>query len=77
MKAFRREPRLGVLVLLLVGLMAAFIVVPQLAVVLAPGPSGYVDFFREGPNWGLAARNSLVVMVLSTTTSVILGFCYA
>lgn len=76
-KTFRREPSLGLLVLLLVALMVAFIVIPQLAVVLAPGPSGYGDFFRDGPDWVLAARNSLVVMVLSTTTSVILGFCYA
>jgi iron(III) transport system permease protein len=76
-KTFRREPRLGLLVLVLVALLVAFIVVPQLAVVLAPGPQGYVDFFREGPNWLLAARNSLVIMVLSTTTAVLLGFCYA
>jgi iron(III) transport system permease protein len=77
MRAFRREPRLGVIVLVLVALMAVFIVIPQVAVVATPGLSGYVDFFREGPNWLLAARNSLVVMVLSTTTAVALGFCYA
>jgi iron(III) transport system permease protein len=76
-KTFRREPRLGLLVLLLVALLVVFIVIPQLAVVFAPGLQGYVDFFREGPNWLLAARNSLVVMVLSTTTAVALGFCYA
>jgi iron(III) transport system permease protein len=77
MRAFRREPRLGILVFVLVALMAIFIVIPQVAVVVTPGLSGYVDFFREGPNWLLAARNSLVVMVLSTTTAVALGFCYA
>ena len=68
---------MGLLVLLLVALLVVFIVIPQLAVVFAPGLQGYVDFFREGPNWLLAARNSLVVMVLSTTTAVALGFCYA
>jgi iron(III) transport system permease protein len=76
-KTFRREPQLGLLVFLLVALLVVFIVVPQVAVVVAPGLGGYVDFFREGPNWLIAARNSLVVMVLSTTTAVALGFCYA
>jgi iron(III) transport system permease protein len=77
MRTFRREPRLGIVVLILVSLMTAFIVIPQLAVVITPGVSGYTDFFRDGPNWLLAARNSLVVMILSTTTAVALGFCYA
>lgn len=77
MKVFRREPRLGILVLALVVLMVLFIVVPTLTVIAAPGPAGYVDFFRDGPNWILAARNSLLVTVLSTTTAVALGFAYA
>ena len=77
MRTFRREPRLGVVVAILVGLMALFIVLPQLSVILNPGLDGYVAFFREGPNWLLAARNSLVVTILSTSTAVALGFCYA
>ncbi|HET7678214.1 MAG TPA: iron ABC transporter permease [Candidatus Limnocylindrales bacterium] len=77
MSVFRREPRLGLVVLLLTALMAVFILLPQVSVVLAPGVAGYAAFFREGPNWLLATRNSLVVMVLSTTTAVILGFLYA
>lgn len=77
MRVFAREPALGLTTLLLVGLMAGFIVYPQLQVVLVPGLSGYQDFFREGPNWLRATQNSLVVMVLSTSTAVTLGFVYA
>ena len=46
-------------------------------VVLVPGMQGYLDFFREGPNWLNATRNSITVMLLSTTTAVLLGFVYA
>jgi iron(III) transport system permease protein len=76
-KILRREPKLAAVILVLVALMAIFIVIPQLAVIAAPGAGGYIDFFREGPNWVVAARNSLIAMVLSTTTAVLLGFCYA
>src|SRR5207248_1552725 len=58
-------------------LMAVFIVLPQVQVVLVPGIQGYLDFFREGPNWLNATRNSITVMLLSTTTAVLLGFVYA
>jgi iron(III) transport system permease protein len=76
-KTFLREPRLGFVALVLVALMVVFIVVPQLAVIVTPGVAGYEDFFRDGPNWIGAARNSLIVMLLSTTTAVTLGFVYA
>ena len=74
---FTREPALGLTALALVGLMAFFIVLPQIQVVLVPGLNGYLAFFREGPNWLRATQNSLTVMVLSTTTAVELGFVYA
>ncbi|MFN8526267.1 MAG: iron ABC transporter permease [Chloroflexota bacterium] len=77
MLVFLREPSLGLTTLALVSLMAAFIVYPQFQVVLAPGLAGYEAFFREGPNWIRATQNSLVVMLLSTTTAVTLGFFYA
>src|SRR5919199_5952621 len=77
MRVFVREPSLGAVTLGMVGLMAVFIVLPQVQVVLAPGVKGYETFFREGPNWLLATRNSLTVMLLSTTTAVLLGFAYA
>ncbi len=77
MKVFRREPALGATAFVLVALMAVFIVLPQVQVVVTPGIEGYRAFFREGPNWLRAAQNSLVVMVLSTTTAVALGFVYA
>jgi iron(III) transport system permease protein len=57
--------------------MALFIVLPQVQVLLVPGLQGYLTFFNEGPNWLAATRNSLVVMALSTTTAVIVGFVYA
>src|SRR5580765_6341017 len=61
----------------MVGLMVMFIVVPQVNVLLVPGPGGYQEFFEDGPNWVAATINSLRIMVLSTTTAVILGFVYA
>lgn len=77
MKVFLREPALGVTTFVLVLLMVAFIILPQVQVVVAPGFQGYQAFFREGPNWLRATGNSLVVMALSTTTAVVLGFAYA
>ena len=77
MKVFVREPSLGLVTLGMLGLMAVFIVLPQLQVVLVPGLDGYAAFFREGPNWLNATRNSISVMLLSTTSAVLLGFVYA
>jgi iron(III) transport system permease protein len=77
MKVFVREPALGLVTLGMVTLMALFIVLPQVQVVLVPGIEGYLAFFREGPNWLNATRNSIVVMLLGTTTAVLLGFLYA
>src|SRR5919197_2695848 len=77
MRVFVREPSLGLVTLGMVGLMGVFIVLPQVLVVLAPGLAGYQTFFAEGPNWLSATRNSLTVMLLSTTTAVLLGFVYA
>ena len=77
MKTLVREPALGLTLLVLTGLMALFIVFPQVHVVLVPGLEGYQAFFREGPNWVRATQNSLLVMLLSTTTAVTLGFVYA
>src|SRR5438128_11724442 len=61
----------------MLALMAVFIVLPQVQVVIVPGFAGYVAFFTEGPNWLNATRNSITVMLLSTTTAVLLGFVYA
>ena len=77
MKVFVREPSLGLVTFGMVTLMAVFIVLPQVQVVLVPGVDGYLAFFREGPNWLNATRNSIVVMLLGTTTAVVLGFLYA
>ncbi|MCA1644338.1 MAG: iron ABC transporter permease [Chloroflexi bacterium] len=77
MKVFAREPALGAVTFGMLLLMAVFIVLPQVQVVLVPGLDGYVAFFREGPNWLNATRNSITVMLLSTTTAVLLGFVYA
>ena len=77
MKLFRREPRLGVVTFALVLALVAFVALPQIQVVLVPGLAGYREFFASGPNWVRATTNSLIVMVLSTTTAVTLGFVYA
>ncbi len=56
--------------------MLAFIVWPQVQVVLAPGSAGYVEFFRQ-QLWIRPLVGSLQVTALSTTTAVLLGFVYA
>ena len=76
MKTLTREPMLGLTLLILVGLMFAFVLYPQIQVVLVPGLKGYFSFFAEGM-WVKPLVNSLEAMVLSTTTAVILGFLYA
>jgi iron(III) transport system permease protein len=76
-RVFTREPVLGAVALVLIGLMVMFIIYPQVQVVLVPGIKGYETFFREGPNWLRATLNSLWVMTFSTTTAVLLGFVYA
>ncbi len=76
MRTLRREPAVALTLLVLVGLMAAFIVYPQVQVVLVPGLGGYLEFFRE-LTWATPLVNSLQVMMLSTTTAVTLGFVYA
>src|SRR4051794_4672361 len=77
MKIFAREPGLGILALVIVLAMTAFIIIPMLRVVVIPGLAGYQAFFNEGPNWLGATQRSITVMLLSTTTAVILGFAYA
>jgi len=76
-RVFIREPSLGLTTAGMLLLMALFIVLPQVNVVLVPGLDGYLRFFTEGPNWLNATRNSITVMLLSTTTAVALGFVYA
>jgi iron(III) transport system permease protein len=77
-KTFTREPSLGLTILLLVGLMMAFIVYPMVQVALVPGAEKYAAFFGEdGPNWIRATSNSILVTVRGTLTAVLLGFCFA
>ena len=75
MRSLRREP--GVLLALLAVIVPVliFIVYPQLRVLLTPG-DGYLEVFTD-PSLVTAVRNSLIVMALSTTTAVTLGFIYA
>ena len=72
MRQLAREPTVLVTLLVVVVLMAIFIIYPQVRVVLVPGVEGYSDFFR-GQTWVKPLRNSLQVMVLSTTTAVLLA----
>ena len=76
MRSLRREPVLLLALLAVVALVLTFIVYPQVQVVIAPGPSGYVDFLQGG-TWIVPLRNSVEVTLLSTTTAVLLGFVYA
>src|SRR5438445_2092129 len=76
MRSLRREPVLLLALLAVVALVLTFIVYPQVQVVIAPGPSGYVDFLQGG-TWIGPLRNSVEVTLLSTTTAVLLGFIYA
>jgi iron(III) transport system permease protein len=74
--SLRREPSLLVALLVVTGLILAFIVYPQTRVIATPGGTGYIDFFTGG-TWERSLRNSLTITVLSTTTAVLLGFVYA
>src|SRR5207302_8402179 len=76
MRSLQREPALLLALLAVAALVLTFIVYPQLQVVLAPGPGGYVQFLQEG-TWLVPLRNSIQLTLLSTTTAVLLGFIYA
>jgi iron(III) transport system permease protein len=75
MRSLQREPGLLLALLAVVLLVTAFILYPQIRVILTPG-TGYIDFFTGG-SWVRATINSLQVMALSTTTAVLLGFVFA
>ena len=76
MRTLRREPAIGLTLSALVALMIAFIIYPQIQVVVVPGLGGYISFFAE-QTWVKPLLNSLQVMALSMTTAVTLGFIYA
>ena len=76
MRSLQREPVLLLALLAAIGLVLAFIVYPQLQVVITPGPDGYVTFLSGG-TWVKPLVNSLEVTALSTTTAVLLGFVFA
>src|SRR5207248_3532446 len=75
MRSLRREPGVLLALLAVIALVAAFIVYPQLRVILTPG-DGYLEALTD-PSLVTAVRNSVTVMVLSTTTAVTLGFIFA
>ncbi len=76
MRSLRREPSQLLALLAVIALVLAFIVYPQVQVILTPGAGGYTSFLGGG-TWVKPLVNSLEVMTLSTTTAVILGFVYA
>ena len=76
MRSLRREPAVLLALVGVVALVLAFIVYPQVQVVIAPGAGGYTEFL-EGGTWLRPLRNSLQLTALSTTTAVLLGFVYA
>src|SRR5438132_6048218 len=76
MRSLQREPVLLLALLAAIALVFAFIVYPQIQVVLVPGADGYVSFLTGG-TWTLPLTNSIKITLLSTTTSVVLGFVFA
>jgi iron(III) transport system permease protein len=76
MRSLRREPVLLLALLAAIALVLAFIVYPQIQVVLVPGTDGYIAFLNGG-TWVGPLKNSLQVTALSTTTAVLLGFVFA
>src|SRR5438874_5503052 len=76
MRSLQREPVLLLALLAAIGLVLAFIVYPQIQVVLVPGTDGYVKFLTGG-TWTLPLTNSIKITLLSTTTAVVLGFVFA
>jgi len=76
LRNLRREPAVLLALVGVVALVLAFIVYPQVQVVIAPGAGGYTEFL-EGGTWLRPLRNSLQLTALSTTTAVLLGFVYA
>jgi iron(III) transport system permease protein len=75
MRSLQREPGVLLALLAVIGLVALFIVYPQLRVIATPG-TGYIDFISGG-TWVRSTWQSIQVMVLSTTTAVLLGFVFA
>ena len=76
MTSLRREPSLMLALAIVIGLVLAFIVYPQINVLATPGLGGYVEFL-QGATWLRPLQNSVTVTLLSTTTAVLLGFIYA
>src|SRR5882672_331038 len=76
MRSLQREPVLLLALLAAIALVLAFIVYPQIQVVLVPGADGYVSFLAGG-TWTLPLTNSIQLTLLSTTTAVLLGFVFA
>ena len=76
MRSLQREPVLLLALLAAIALVLAFIVYPQIQVVLVPGTDGYIAFLNGG-TWVGPLKNSLQVTALSTSTAVVLGFVFA
>src|SRR5437773_4713898 len=76
MRSLQREPVLLLALLAAIALVLAFIVYPQIQVVIVPGADGYVSFLNGG-TWVGPLINSVKVTLLSTTTAVLLGFVFA
>ena len=76
MRRTLREPGSMAILAILVGLLALFIIYPQVRVVFIPGGSGYLAFF-QGQTWVKPLLNSVQLTLFSTVTAVALGFIYA
>jgi len=70
------DPGLALAFILVAGLLVVFVVLPTLRVISYPALADYLAVPAQ-PRWIQAIRNSLAMMVLSTTTATAVGFLFA
>lgn len=73
---WRGDPWLVVAFLALAAFLATFVLYPTVLVSLAPSREDWQQVLTT-PRWRLAARNTLTMVLLSTSSSLLLGLVYA
>ncbi|HXF81499.1 MAG TPA: iron ABC transporter permease [bacterium] len=71
-----RDPGLLLAYALVGAVLLGFVLYPTLRVISYPALADYLGIV-DNPRWMAAVRNSLMMMVLSTTTATLVGFLYA
>lgn len=75
-RRMRVEPGMVLLLAVLLGILVAFVIYPTWKVLAYPGVDDYLEVLSR-PRWLTAARNSLVITLLSTTCATLLGAVFA